>query len=144
MKLKQVIALFGVVLVMMGSIGIPLYKHTCLHESLTIRTVFIPSDHCETESCEVPKVASCCEAESKVISKKHCCDDEVSALKLPLNYFEESNWSIFANAVLPQSSFNFEFLSNACEIKSPLIAFESNAPPLGVNERLSLFCIWRL
>ena len=143
-KIKQVIAMFGALLVVMGSIGIPLYKHTCLHEDLTIRTVFTPSDHCETEKCETPVVDACCKKELEKVSDRRCCEDEVSAIMLPLNYFEKSSISIHFEAlpIIPYSFLSTE--SFVFPTKAPVLANQSNAPPLGVNERLPLYCIWRL
>ncbi len=145
MKIKQVISFIGALIVLIGSIGIPLYKHTCLHEDLTIRTVFTPSDHCETVSCDAVKIDLCCKKDLKKVIDKQCCDDEVSAFKLPLNFYENNPVSFQFEAGLVHDFPFFNFDSQQFVVcKKSLLTVKSNAPPLGVSERLPLICIWRL
>lgn len=135
------------ILLILGSIGVPLYKHTCFHERITISTIFTPSGHCEVRHEEPPKTgASCCEKDVKETAAldSRCCDEEVSVLKLPLTFFEKIQWvfslALFVEYLVP------DILVLADHYIPLQIAFPSvpDPPPLKTLERLPILCVWRL
>lgn len=144
--MKKVLATAGILIVLLGVIGVPVYRHTCLHQDLTIVSVYAPSDHCEEVACVVePVVSSCCEKESAIQEVNgNCCADEISDIRLHLSYFEEFvvKWQL----VLPDVISNTTYLiaDNRAIIKKSMGIVQSHAPPLKVHQYLPLICIWRL
>ena len=145
--MKRILALGAVLIVLLGVFGIPVYTHTCLHEDLTIVSVFTPSDHCEELACEEPtQESACCEQEKseEVEVTGNCCSDDLSDVRLHLSYFEEFlvKWQL----VWPESE--TIALEDACDheaiMQRSMGIVQTHAPPIDVGEYLPLICIWRL
>lgn len=145
MILRQSISLITVLIVLFGTIGIPVFRHTCLEENHTVQSLFVPSDHCKSDPCEDEKVESCCDLEIERAAEKDCCSDEVDSWRIPLSYFEYSDISLLLTAVLPtkQSLFG-QYIGYQLLKEKVLIWRYETGPPLLVSERLPLICVWRL
>lgn len=146
--MQRLFSILLTLLVFSGSIGVPLYRHTCLHERITIRTLFTASDHCETGHSKVlpEKVESCCAvpAEKQQI-KEHCCTEEVTRLALPFSYVEHARLIHFVapDALLPVRSYQY-VIADISENNSVVYVAYADPPPLSVRERLPVNCCWRL
>jgi len=145
MKLKQVFALFTVALLFLGSVGVPIYKHTCLHEQQTIRTFFLPSNHCSPESSPESIADACCEEPASTATlEEQCCVEDVS-------YFQFHG---FHSEVL-QKEFPSIWISapmvSGNELPVRTYVFQQKKevtfcypPPLLPRERLIKNCVWRI
>ena len=145
--MKSILAIGAVLIVLLGVFGIPVYTHTCLHEDLTIVSVFTPSDHCEEVACEEPKQeASCCEQEKSEEEEinGNCCADDLSDVRLHLSYFEEFlvKWQL---AYPEQEIIAFaDVIDREAVIQKSIGIVQTHAPPIDVGQYLPLICIWRL
>ncbi len=145
--MKSILAIGAVLIVLLGVFGIPVYTHTCLHEDLTIVSVFTPSDHCEEVACEEPnQEASCCEQEKSEEEEinGNCCADDLSDVRLHLSYFEEFlvKWQLAYPE--PEIIAFTDFNDRKSAIKKSLGIVQTHAPPIDVGQYLPLICIWRL
>lgn len=101
-------ALIGLLVffVFLGSLGIPLYEHTCLRENTSIKTLFKASDHCtvkqHNEHQHPPK---CCAKASKEVLKEVCCTEEMTFLTMTFNFFEYTDSPAL---LLPHAPFSFK------------------------------------
>jgi hypothetical protein len=149
--MKKFLSIASVLLVFFGSVGIPLYQHTCLHEDITINTLFTASDHCEDgheaveetpdDCCAVPEPA----IKQDQLSENHCCSEDISRLAMSFDYFEQ--WQL-AMAVIPTTSLSVEkYLPYAPSFPTESqIQFAANTDPpaLSGRQRLCANCILRL
>lgn len=143
MKWKQVLGLLAAFLLFIGAVGVPIYKHTCLHEQQTFHTLFIPSDHCAPQTST--ESADCC---AKTIPaptlSEHCCEDSVA-------YFQFHSYSWEHNPL------DFQLIALAEPLVYIDCAFEKvklrasnqqlkfpDPPPISGRERLISHCIWRI
>ncbi|HLP56683.1 MAG TPA: hypothetical protein VK151_16720 [Fluviicola sp.] len=134
-----------IALVFLGSIGIPLYRHSCSHEQITIQTLFTMSDHCEAEA---ETEDSCCEKaipEQSESVDDNCCTDEIKRLSLPFDYFESAHYELPVwIAVIPKLS-ELRFVPESIPSDESLIACQiTEPPPKPLGERLPVNCCWRL
>ena len=149
--MKKVLSIASVLLVFFGTVGVPLYQHTCLHEDITINTLFTASDHCEEghEAMEQQADDCCAVPEPEIardqFSDKHCCSENVSRLAMSFDYFEQ--WQL-AVAVIPAAAFSVEkYLPYAPSFPSEsYIQYAANTDPpaLSGRQRLCANCILRL
>ena len=144
--MRKLYSIALVLLVFCGSVGIPLYQHTCLHEDITIHTLFTASDHCEAMHEPEPSVPSCCAKEVKtIVEDDHCCTEDVSRLAMNFSFFV--NWQLTA-AIVPQPELNISrFLSFEPAFPAGeqlFCASDSDPPPLSGRELLHRICILRL
>jgi hypothetical protein len=139
-----------IVVVLMGTIGIPFYQHTCMHENRVMQSVFVPSHECAEEHMKAEEPACCSGAKTpQVVSGQetisdNCCVDEVSNWQFSFFFFQDVH-PIFSEALEEISirSFfpHFEIL---WENKDRTCFSGSDPPTLNVLERLTHLCIWRL
>ncbi|ASS49980.1 MAG: hypothetical protein A3D31_10415 [Candidatus Fluviicola riflensis] len=130
-----------ILLVFLGSIGIPLYRHSCTHEQIIIQTLFTSSDHCEEEIVE-----PCCkEKASDELLSDDCCSDEIKRLSLSFDYFESDHYQhpvwIAEYPLLTAFRFTPEILHTD---ESVIICQITRPPPKPLGERLPVNCCWRL
>jgi hypothetical protein len=134
MRIAVSIAL--VLLVFSGSVGVPLYQHTC-------------SDHCKAmEQAVQPERHSCCakpQPQKAQIKKETCCTENVTRLALSFNFFEHARQAV---AAIPDTLLaNARFLPYAPVFPTEsrvLYASNSDPPPLSGREILRAICILRL
>jgi hypothetical protein len=139
-----------IVLIFSGSVGIPLYQHTCSHENITINTLFTASGHCDEMDAEPAAVDDCCAkaaaAKAKAqIEKEPCCKEDVTRLAMSFNYFEHAQ--LFA-AVIPTVSLSIEqfLLYTSVFPAEDQLQYASNSDPPRISGRglLCLNCMLRL
>lgn len=145
MKWKQVLGLLAAFLLFIGAVGVPIYKHTCLHEQKTVHTFFITSNHCEKASCLVEPIKNCC---AKTIPdstlSEHCCEDSVAYFQFH-SYSWEHNPLDFQLIALPEPLVPVDCSFEIIKLKASnqLLKFP-DPPPISGRERLITNCIWRI
>lgn len=144
--MRQLKSIALVLLVFCGSAGIPLYQHTCLHEDITINTLFTGSDHCKATHEPEQVIESCCGGKTKEqLTDNHCCTEDVARLAMNFGFFE--NWQL-TPAVIPQRELSIaRFLPFQPVFpveKSLLYASDKDPPSISGRERLHRICTWRL
>lgn len=140
---SRLIGIGLMVLVFLGSIGIPLYRHSCSHEQVTIQTLFTMSDHCEEEAEEEK---SCCEKRipDEAVSD-NCCSDEVQRLSLSFDYFESAHYQYPVWIAQAPLLTEFQFTPEIIYADEPIVVFQiTKPPPKPLGERLPVNCCWRL
>lgn len=143
MKWKQVLGLLAAFLLFIGAVGVPIYKHTCLHDQQTFQTLFVPSDHCAPQTS--PESADCC---AKTIPdptlSEHCCEDSVAYFQFHSYSWEHNplDFQLIALAeplVYIDCAFeNVKLKASNQQLKFP------DPPPISGRERLISHCIWRI
>ena len=86
-KPKGFILFISALFLLMGSIGVNVFLHTC-EEDGTFVSYFVPADdndHCENAHQEVP---DCCASDEQE-KEDDCCGDEVQHFKVQLDYFQK-------------------------------------------------------
>ena len=149
--MKRILSILSVLLVFFGSVGVPLYQHTCQHEDITINTLFTASDHCEAgHEAVVEKAHDCCaapepETDQDQLADDSCCSEHVSRLAMSFNYFEQ--WQLVV-AIIPAAAFSAEkYLPYAPSFPAESqiqYAANTDPPPLTGRQRLCANCILRL
>jgi hypothetical protein len=148
--MKKQISIALVMLFFLGSVGVPLFRHTCSMEEITIHTLFTSSDHCE-EMASVAAEKSCCKEEQSVTANSEraesgsCCSDDVKRLAMQFGFFEQ--WQLTA-ITIPQGEISIAaFLpySNVFPREEQLLfAANSDPPTLSGRDLLHSICILRL
>ncbi len=143
--LKQLYIYVLVLVVSITTVGIPVYKHTCHVENVTIDTYFVRSSHCEEMEPE-PFEKSCCKAEKKHEKEnlqKKCCSEEQAQFKvsdLAIHHVDlpSIEWVDFRPEVFRINYSHFE-------IPEKLHSFNGypQPPPLSNRNRLPLLNVWR-
>lgn len=88
-KPKGFILIISALFLLIGSIGVNVFLHTC-EEDGTFVSYFVPSDdddHCESAHDDVP---ACC-ADDQTEKEDDCCGDEIKHFKVNLDYFQKIN-----------------------------------------------------
>lgn len=122
LKVGLIILLISFVLI--GNIGLPVFKHFCNSSGEVSATILVENDHCEDEH-----VSTCCEVEKK---KKDCCDEETSYIKLHFDYFHSLENQSFAFVIPNFSELTFNFSKeNVNEDQKNYFVFTDPDPPSG-------------
>lgn len=145
MKLKQVFAFFIITLLFLGSVGVPIYKHTCLHAHQTIRTFFIPSNHCEIESKAASISDECCEVPATDTElDDQCCVEDVTYFQFH-GFHSKVHSEVYSPVFI--STQHLELMDTSiplCSIDQQNIVSITDPPPLAPRKRLIKNCIWRI
>lgn len=148
--MKRVLQLSMIVVVLMGTIGIPFYQHTCMHENRVMQSVFVPSHECADEHvkaeeppcCAKPKVHAVASDQETV--SDNCCLDEVSNWQFSFFFFQNVH-PIFTEALEEVSILSFiPSFETVWNDEDKELFSGSDPPTLNVLERLTHLCIWRL
>ncbi len=150
-SMKRILQIGMIVVVLMGTIGIPFYQHTCLHENRVLKSVFVPSGECSEEHHQEMKKPDCCAAKqvSLVASNQetisdNCCLDEVSNWQFSFFFFQNVH-PIFAEELEEISILSFFTNFEVLWVNEDNQLFSGSDPPtLTALERLTHLCIWRL
>jgi hypothetical protein len=145
---RKLIAYLLLVFVCLGTVGIPLYSHTCSHEAKVFQTLFTRSNHCSikrviTDHCH-PEVPSCCRKASTIKTKlnEDCCTDNVQFIQFHLPVIQkETSWT-FVPFVQFQSITRDDFHAELIVRNDGF--FIENPPPLSAKDQLAFLCIWRI
>ncbi len=142
--MKQFFQIVGIVVVFFGTLGLPLFQHTCLQENITIQSVFTPSNHCEKEHLEL-EVESCCKKEKSISTQfeKKCCVEDQSQLQLSFTYFEHLQLHPFLQSIAV-SNFDYPNWIGSVDSEEKQLPSFADSPPFLSSKRLPLLCVWRI
>lgn len=137
-----------IVVVLMGTIGIPFYQHTCLHENRILQSVFVPSNECSEEHLKTETPDCCSSAQATASDQEtfsdNCCLDEVSNWQFSFFFFQDVH-PIFSETLEELSVLSFFSHFEVLWVNEDNELFSGSDPPtLTILERLTHLCIWRL
>lgn len=141
--MKLFLQIVFVAIILGGSLGIPVYQHTCLTENVSEQAFFVNTTVCH-DSEENHEETSCCQPKKTEKGVDDgCCKDQVSAYKI--SFFKQF-----------QTEFQFSTLDFGEPISSPvfdnsvhtpvkerIVAF-ADLPPPKLQKRLALIQVWRI
>ncbi len=142
MQLKKSIFIFFVALITVGSIGVPVFTHTCKTENTEFKTLFVPSSHCEEEVKEKSCQSACCEVKD-IAEQEDCCSDDVQELKFSFDIFQKISQEFY---LFEEPDFYFSQKSTHLIVNNEEIEFytDSSPPPLETLHYLQRICTWRI
>ena len=119
--------IFFISLLFVGTIGVPVFTHSCQKEG-QFTSYFLPlNDHCEKE--EISDLPPCCKKEKEEKDKKDCCNDETEVFKLKVDYVSFWNNFSFQSFQIPENTyFSFDNVIILSE-KQTLQSCSSDPPP---------------
>ncbi len=125
--IRSTLLIFFISLLFVGTIGVPVFTHSCQKEG-QFTSYFLPlNDHCEKE--EISDLPTCCKKEKEEKDKKDCCNDETEVFKLKVDYVSFWNDFSFQSFVIPENrSFSFDKKVVPSE-KQTLQSSNSDPPP---------------
>jgi hypothetical protein len=147
--MKRLLQIGMIVLVLMGTIGIPFYQHTCLHENRVLKSVFVPSNECSEEHLNAEQPDCCATAQVKTSGETtisdNCCLDEVSNWQFSFFFLQDIH-PIFSEDLEELSILSFFSHFEVLWTIEDKQLFSGSDPPsvLSSLERLTHLCIWRL
>ncbi len=134
--------LIGLCIVLLGSLAIPVYQHTCFHDNVVVSSAFVKTNYCQEDEKEKHgHEKSCCKEEQQ---SNNCCDDEVKAFKIPFFQVQSDALLFVLVAVLPeQTKAVIESESDLIENRQTVLSF-TDLPPPKLPQRLALLQVWRI
>ncbi|AEA42873.1 hypothetical protein [Fluviicola taffensis] len=147
--MKRMLQIGMIVLVLMGTIGIPFYQHTCLHENRVLKSVFLPSNECSEEHLKEEQPACCATSQvsesNETAISDDCCLDEVSNWQFSFFFFQDVH-PVFSEVLEEVSILSFFSHFEIIWVNKDQQLFSGSDPPnlLTSLERLTHLCIWRL
>ena len=78
--IRSMFILSTVLLLLLGSAGIDVFKHICKEDGITV-TLFVEAEH----HCKEEVQSSCCSGHDE----KDCCDDEVELVQILPEYYND-------------------------------------------------------
>ena len=119
--------IFFISLLFVGTIGVPVFTHSCQKEG-QFTSYFLPlNDHCEKE--EISDLPPCCKKEKEEKDKKDCCNDETEVFILKVDYVSFWNNFSFQSFQIPENTyFSFDNVIILSE-KQTLQSCSSDPPP---------------
>lgn len=92
--IRNVFILSIVSFLVMGSVGIDVFKHICKEDGITV-TLFVEAEH----HCKEEVQTSCCSGHDE----KDCCDDEVQHVQIQPDYYNDFFSPEWIALITPQS-----------------------------------------
>ncbi len=129
--IRNVFLLSIVSLLVMGSVGIDVFKHICKEDGVTV-TLFVEADH----HCKEEVQSSCCSGHDE----KDCCDDEVEHVQIQPDYYNNffsPEWM----AIVTPKSVSFEFKEEVIS-EGINVASYPQPPPLSGRQLLTNKQVW--
>ena len=135
-KPKGFILFISALFLMIGSIGVNVFLHTC-EEDGTFVSYFVPAaqnDHCEKAHVDKPE---CCTSDEK--EEDDCCGDEIKHIKVQLDYFQKINTPFIPIYYSPQPT---SFVEVEFNEENTTVSNYANPPPKKRSVERSLSQIW--
>ncbi len=135
-KPKGFILFISALFLLIGSIGVNVFLHTC-EEDGTFVSYFAPSDdsnHCKDIHEEKPE---CCASDET--KEDDCCGDEIRRFKVQLDYFQKINSTFISIYHSPQPTTLVKVELNK---KNATVSNYANPPPKKRSVDRSLSQIW--
>ena len=141
--MKSFLQIVFVVIILGGSLGIPVYQHTCLNENRSEQALFVNTTECHDDEEQHAEMACCQPEKAPNTVDDGCCTDEVSAYKI--SFFKQFQTEFqFSPFDFPKTNalkiFN---LSGIHVSDSEVLAF-ADLPPPKLLKRLALIQVWRI
>ena len=134
-KPKGFILLISALFLLIGSIGVNVFLHTC-EEDGTFVSYFVPAeDHCEDAHDDLPE---CC-VNDQSEKEDDCCGDEIKHIKVDLDYFQKINAPFIPIYYAPQPTSEDRVELN--EAYTTIHTY-ANPPPKKRSVERSLSQIW--
>jgi len=132
-----------VIIILGGSLGIPVYQHTCLNENKSEHAIFVNTTECHDDEEQHEAMACCQPVKSEKNADDGCCTDEVSAYKV--SFFKQFQTDFQFSSLdfdqrFPQSVFNLPVRS----IEDRQVLAFADLPPPKLQKRLALIQVWRI
>lgn len=140
-----------VFIILAGSIGIPVYEHTCLEKNQTATTLFVSASNCHEQEeaahekmpcCKEKKVAETATSGSNAKEKHDCCNDEVSAFKVGFYKLQHDDFQFTLCALPVQPKWILQEVALVPETQDVLCF--ADLPPPRLQDRLALLQVWRI
>ncbi len=138
-KPKGFILLISAVFLLIGSIGVSVFLHTC-EEDGTFVSFFVPGeDHCKNEQAQ--DLPACCLAHQSTDESEDddCCDDEMKHYKVDLDFFQKISAPFIPLSPSPQPT-SIETVD--LDIKNKPVHTYAKPPPKRRSVNRSLSQIW--
>jgi len=141
-KLRSAIWLSGLTLVLLGSIVVSEFSHSCHEDGDLTSYIVAIDDHCKSKAIYNEP---CCESEShsEAEGNSHtdehdCCSDEIKILKLNLDYFQDIQDVAFV------ANYNKDIgLPKVASTNKDIQPHNyANPPPLSRSERITQHQVW--
>ncbi|MDG1331795.1 MAG: hypothetical protein P8P74_05665 [Crocinitomicaceae bacterium] len=137
-KPKGFIVFISALFLLIGSIGVNVFLHTC-EEDGTFVSYFVPAD--DNEHCgdgHEEELPPCCATDEKE-TEDDCCGDEVKHFKVDLDYFQKINAPFIPIYYAPEP---IEIISVELSEEHTFIHTYANPPPKKRSVSRSLTQIW--
>lgn len=130
------------IVIVAGSIGVPVYQHTCNETKEVASAIFVNTTDCHEDEQKVAKM-SCC-SEKDVATKDDCCSDEISSYKI--SFFQSDQQKLFLDLGVLSPVYLMPVLSAEVgfSIESSAIFAFSDLPPPKLSKRLAQLQVWRI
>ena len=129
--MRNVFILSIVSLLVLGSIGIDVFKHICKEDGITV-TLFVEADN----HCKEKVQTSCCSGHNE----NDCCDDEVEHVQIQPDYFNDFFAPVWIAVVTPQPI--QVILDEAVVSKEVNVLNYPQPPPLAGRQLLTKKQVW--
>ncbi len=130
------------ILIIAGSVGVPVYQHTCNETKEVANAIFVNTTNCHEDEQKHEEM-SCC-TEKEVVTKDDCCSDEISSYQVSFYKSDQQKFvlelGILSNFDLtPVLSTEDGFSSETTTV----LAF-ADLPPPKLSKRLAQLQVWRI
>ena len=125
--IRSTLLIFFISLLFVGTIGVPVFTHSCQKEG-QFTSYFLPlNDHCEKE--EISDLPPCCKKEKEEKDKKDCCNDETEVFKLKVDYVSFWNDFSFQAFQIPENTYFSFYNVIILSERQTLQSCNSDPPP---------------
>ena len=129
--IRSMFILSTVLLLLLGSAGIDVFKHICKEDGITV-TLFVEAEH----HCKEEVQSSCCSGHDK----KDCCDDEVELVQILPEYYNDFLTPECIIKIAQET--DFYCAEEKFILEEENIFIHPQPPPLSVKRRLSTNQVW--
>jgi len=129
--IRSMFILSIVLLLLLGSAGIDVFKHICKEDGITV-TLFVEAEH----HCKEEVQSSCCSGHDE----KDCCDDEVELVQILPEYYNDFLTPECIIKIAQET--DFYCAEEKFILEEENIFIHLQPPPLSVKRRLSTNQVW--
>ncbi|MGB1518337.1 MAG: HYC_CC_PP family protein [Crocinitomicaceae bacterium] len=129
--IRSMFILSTVLLLLLGSAGIDVFKHICKEDGITV-TLFVEAEH----HCKEEVQSSCCSGHDE----KDCCDDEVELVQILPEYYNDVLTPECIIKIAQET--DFYCAEEKFILEEENIFIHPQPPPLSVKRRLSTNQVW--
>ena len=132
-----------ILIILGGSLGIPVYQHTCLTNNSTDQTLFVDATVCHDDE-QTHDEMDCCSSQKEETKKDDgCCTDDVSAYKV--SFFKQFQSEFQFSTIDFNPNVKAVYFNETVQAvsKKEVLAF-ADLPPPKLQKRLALIQVWRI